>query len=114
MVTQSSGKKLIAAIETDSELKGEFQGGRAREAPWKEVVDLMTLDNWPTSKRKGTAFYASMKAKHADNSDRLACLEAGWRAFKDDYGIKARHVHHETRQDKTRQDSKHISPFKCF
>jgi len=88
MVTQSSGEKLIAAIETDSELKGEFQGGRARESRWKEVVDLMNLDNWPTSKRKGTAFYASMKAKHADNSDRLACLEAGWRAFKDDYGIK--------------------------
>jgi hypothetical protein len=88
MASESSGETLIAAIEAEPELMGEFQGGRVKESEWKEVVDLMNLDNWPTSKRKGKALYASMREIHAGNPDRLACLEAGWQAFKDDHGIK--------------------------
>ena len=52
------------------------------------MVDLIKLDNWPTSKRKGKALYQSMSEIHSSNPDRMACLNAGWEAFKEDNGMK--------------------------
>ena len=52
------------------------------------MVDLIKLDNWPTSKRKGKAPYQRMSEIHSSNPDRMTCLNAGWEAFKKDNGMK--------------------------
>jgi hypothetical protein len=88
MTSARTGASLVAAIEANPGLKGEFQSGRVKERDWKAVVDLMDLENWPTSKRKGKALYKSMSDTHSSNPDRMACLNAGWEAFKEDHGIK--------------------------
>lgn len=88
MVTKKAGEILVAAIEANSDAVGEFQGGRVTQADWQEVVRLMDIENWPTSKRKGKALYQTMKEKYAGSSDKLECLSVGFEAFKEDHGIK--------------------------
>jgi len=88
MVTEDAGLTLLAAIEANPNFEGHFEGGRVKQADWKQVVDLMSIDNWPTSKRKGKALYQSMKEIYSGNAGKMACLNVGWEAFKDDHGIK--------------------------
>jgi len=88
MTTKDSGENLVSAIKSNPKMKGKFEGGRVKESDWKQVVDLIDVDNWPTSKRKGKALYESLSEIHSSNPDRMACLKAGWESFKEDRGIK--------------------------